>query len=186
MSEDCLGLNIWTPAVHGERKLAVLVFLYGGHFTNGSSATRLYWGDNLARRGLVVVTFNYRLGVLGFLAHPELSAESPLHVSGNYALLDCIAALAWVKRNIASFGGDPANVTLLGQSAGAYLVSELMASPLTQGLFVRAIGMGGADMGLAGAPGGCHSRNARKRPVWRSQTHLVQRLSPACVCCRRR
>jgi para-nitrobenzyl esterase len=152
-SEDCLGLNIWTPANHGNEKLAVMVFLYGGHFTNGSSAPRLYWGDSLARKGVVVVTFNYRLGVMGFLAHPDLSAESPQHVSGNYALLDCIAALAWVKDNIAAFGGDPANVTLFGQSAGAYLASELMASPLAKGLFIRVIAMSGADMGAAGSPG---------------------------------
>jgi para-nitrobenzyl esterase len=150
-SEDCLGLNIWTPTNPTNKKLAVMVFLYGGHFTNGSSATRLYWGDSLARKGVVVVTFNYRLGVMGFLAHPELSAESPQHVSGNYALLDCIAALNWVKNNIGAFGGDPANVTLFGQSAGAYLGSELMASPLAKGLFIRVIGMSGADMGTAGS-----------------------------------
>ena len=150
-SEDCLGLNIWTPANPTNKKLAVMVFLYGGHFTNGSGATRLYWGDSLARKGVVVVTFNYRLGVMGFLAHPELSAESPQHVSGNYALLDCIAALTWVKNNIAAFGGDPTNVTLFGQSAGAYLGSELMASPLAKGLFIRVIGMSGADMGAAGS-----------------------------------
>jgi para-nitrobenzyl esterase len=152
-SEDCLGLNIWTPANHGSQKLAVMVFLYGGHFTNGSTTPRLYWGDTLARNGVVVVTFNYRLGVMGFLAHPDLSAESPQHVSGNYALLDCIAALAWVKANIAAFGGDPANITLFGQSAGAYLASELLASPLAKGLFIRIIGMSGADMGAAGSPG---------------------------------
>jgi para-nitrobenzyl esterase len=153
MSEDCLGLNIWTPAHHTDKKLAVMVFLYGGHLTNGSSAPRLYWGDSLARKGVVVVTFNYRVGVMGLLAHPQLSAESPQHVSGNYALLDCIAALKWVKENIAAFGGDPANVTIFGQSAGAYLASELMASPLAEGLFNRVIGMSGADMGVAGSPG---------------------------------
>ena len=152
MSEDCLGLNIWTPARQDGEKLAVMVFLYGGHFTNGSSSTRLYWGDGLARKGVVVVTFNYRLGVLGWLAHPELTAESPRHVSGNYAILDCVAALTWVKNNIAAFGGDPDNVTVFGQSAGAYLASELMASPLAKGLFARVIGMSGADMGTAGAP----------------------------------
>jgi para-nitrobenzyl esterase len=153
MSEDCLGLNIWTPARHTDARLAVMVFLYGGHFTNGSSAPRLYWGDNLARKGVVVVTINYRVGVLGLLAHPELSAESPQHVSGNYAILDCIAALNWVKNNIESFGGDPGNVTIFGQSAGAYLASELMASPLAKGLFRRVIGMSGADMGAGGSPG---------------------------------
>ena len=152
-SEDCLGLNVWTPATHANEKLPVMIFMYGGGFKNGSSAPRLYWGDTLARKGVVVVTFNYRLGVLGFLAHPELSAESAHHVSGNYALLDCIAALTWVKDNIEFFGGDPANVTLFGQSAGAYLSSELLASPLGRGLFIRIIGMSGADMGVAGSPG---------------------------------
>jgi para-nitrobenzyl esterase len=153
MSEDCLGLNVWTPAARGTAKLPVMVFLYGGGFVNGSSAPRAYWGATLAKRGVVVVTFNYRLGVLGFLAHPALSAESPNHVSGNYALLDCIAALAWTKRNIAVFGGDPGNVTLVGQSAGAYIASELSVSPLASGLFQRVIGMSGADMGVAGSPG---------------------------------
>jgi para-nitrobenzyl esterase len=153
-SEDCLGLNIWTPATRADEKLAVMVFFYGGGFKNGSSAPRLYWGDTLARKGVVLVTVNYRIGVLGFLAHPDLSAESPQNVSGNYAILDCIAALQWVKDHIAAFGGDPANVTVFGQSAGAYIGSELMASPLANGLFVRVIGMSGADMGVAGSPSG--------------------------------
>jgi len=152
-SEDCLGLNIWTPATRADDKFAVMVFFHGGGFKNGSGAPRLYWGDTLARKGIVLVTLNYRIGVLGFLAHPELSAESPQKVSGNYAILDCIAALEWVKNNIAAFGGDPANVTVFGQSAGAYIGSELMASPLANGLFVRVIGMSGADMGIAGSPG---------------------------------
>lgn len=153
MSEDCLGLNIWTPAGQPDEKLPVLVFLHGGQFTNGSTRPRLYWGDALARRGLVVVTVQYRLSVLGLLAHPELSAESPHQSSGNYALLDCIAALAWVKAHISAFGGDPGRVTVLGQSAGAYIASELMASPLSRGLFKRVIGMSGADMGVAGEAG---------------------------------
>jgi para-nitrobenzyl esterase len=152
-SEDCLGLNIWTPAARANERLAVMVFLYGGGFKNGSSSPRLYWGDSLARQGIVVVTFNYRLGVLGFLAHPDLSVESVHQVSGNYGLLDCIAALTWVKDNIGAFGGDPANVTIFGQSAGAYLSSELLASPLARGLFTRVIGMSGGDMGAAGSAG---------------------------------
>lgn len=152
-SEDCLGLNIWTPTTRADEKLAVMVFFRGGRFKNGSSAPRLYWGDTLARKGIVFVTVNYRIGALGFLAHPELSAESPHKVSGNYAILDCIAALKWVKDNIAAFGGDPANVTVFGQSAGAYLGSELMASPLANGLFARVIGMSGADMGVAASVG---------------------------------
>jgi para-nitrobenzyl esterase len=153
-SEDCLGLNIWTPATRAGEKLAVMVFLHGGGFTNGSSDVRFFWGDALARKGVVVVSLNYRLGVLGFLAHPDLSAESEHHASGNYALLDCIAALEWVKANIAAFGGDPENVTLFGQSAGSFLASELMASPLAAGLFTRVIGMSGADIGNAGTVGG--------------------------------
>jgi para-nitrobenzyl esterase len=149
-SEDCLGLNIWTPATWVDEKLAVMVFIHGGGFTNASSDLRFFWGDGLARKGVVVVSLNYRLGVLGFLAHPGLSAESEHHSSGNYALLDCIAALQWVKDNIAAFGGDPDNVTLFGQSAGSFLASELMASPLARGLFARVIGMSGADLGDAG------------------------------------
>jgi para-nitrobenzyl esterase len=121
----------------------VLVWLHGGSLTGGSGAVAVYDGAQLARRGLVVVTINYRLGALGLLAHPALSAESPQHVSGNYALLDCIAALHWVRRNIAAFGGDPGRVTLAGQSAGAELVSALMRSPLATGLIHRAILMSG-------------------------------------------
>src|SRR5688572_17814156 len=153
-SEDCLFLNIWTPTTRADEKLAVMVFLHGGGFTNGASDVRFFWGDALARKGVVVVSLNYRLGVLGFLAHPELSTESEHHASGNYALLDCIAALKWVKDNIAAFGGDPENVTLFGQSAGSFLASELMASPLAMGLFTRVIGMSGADIGNAGTVGG--------------------------------
>ena len=149
-SEDCLGLNIWTPAARPDEKRAVMVFIHGGGFTNLSSDLRFFWGDRLAQKGVIVVTLNYRLGVLGFLAHPELSAESAQHASGNYALLDCIAALRWVKDNIDAFGGDPDNVTLFGQSAGAVLASELMVSPLARGLFARVIGMSGADIGDAG------------------------------------
>ncbi len=144
-SEDCLDLNLWTAPAPGSPKRPVLVWVHGGSLTGGSGAVAVYDGAQLARRGLVVVTVNYRLGALGFLAHPGLSAESPLHVSGNYGLLDCIAALRWVRRNIAAFGGDPGRVTLAGQSSGAELVGALMRSPLATGLFHRAILMSGGS-----------------------------------------
>lgn len=143
MSEDCLTLNIWTPAESADEKLPVMVWIYGGGLINGSGSTPLYAGDRLAARGVVVVTFNYRLGALGFLAHPELNRESKHGGSGNYGLLDQIAALNWVRRNIAAFGGDPETVTIFGQSSGSFSVSMLAVSPLTTGLFRRAIGQSG-------------------------------------------
>jgi para-nitrobenzyl esterase len=143
VSEDCLYLNIWTPAHSAQAHLPVMVWIYGGGFFNGSAAMPLYWGDRLARKGAIVVTFGYRVGPFGFLAHPELTRESPHHSSGNYAFEDQIAALVWVKRNIAAFGGDPARVAIFGQSAGAASVSILMASPLAHGLFARAIAESG-------------------------------------------
>jgi para-nitrobenzyl esterase len=143
VSEDCLYLNIWTPARAPAARLPVLVWIHGGGFSNGSASMPLYWGDRLARKGVVVVTIAYRLGPFGFLAHPELTAESPRHSSGNYGFEDQIAALAWVKRNIAAFGGDPGRVTIAGQSAGGASVSILMASPLAGGLFQRAIAESG-------------------------------------------
>jgi para-nitrobenzyl esterase len=142
-SEDCLYLNIWVPARIPDARLPVMVWIHGGGWTNGSASMPLYWGDQLARKGVVVVTFGYRLGPFGFLALPELANESSHHASGNYGLLDQIAALAWVKRNIAAFGGDPGRVTIFGQSAGSDSVSILMASPLAKGLFARAIGESG-------------------------------------------
>jgi para-nitrobenzyl esterase len=137
MSEDCLTLNIWTPA--GACNAPVLVWIHGGSLVIGSSREGFYDGATLASRGIVVVTINYRLGVFGWLAHPGLSAETPLGISGNYGLLDQIEALRWIRRNIAAFGGDPANVTIAGQSAGALSVMYLMASPLARGLFAKAI-----------------------------------------------
>jgi para-nitrobenzyl esterase len=142
-SEDCLYLNIWTPARKADQGLAVMVWIHGGGYANGNASMPLYWGDALAKRGIVVVTIAYRLGPLGFLAHPELTAESSHHSSGNYGLLDQIAALEWVQRNIRAFGGDPGRVTIAGQSAGAMAVSMLMASPRARGLFHRAIGQSG-------------------------------------------
>lgn len=143
MSEDCLTLNIWTPAASASEKLPVMVWIYGGGLLNGSASTPLYAGDQLATRGVVVVTFNYRLGVLGFLSHPDLSKEAKHGSSGNYGFLDQIAALNWVQRNIAAFGGDPDEVTIFGQSSGSMSVSALVASPLAKGLFQRAIGQSG-------------------------------------------
>jgi len=144
MSEDCLYLNIWTPARSEGSRLPVLVYFHGGGFAAGSGAEPRYSGENFARLGLITVTVNYRLGVLGFLSHPELTAESPHKASGNYGLLDQVAALRWVKANIAAFGGDPGKVTIGGESAGSFAVSALMASPLPRGLFRGAIGESGA------------------------------------------
>ena len=141
MSEDCLSLNIWAPAKASSAP--VLLWIHGGALLTGSSADTLYDGTALANSGLIVVSINYRLGVLGYLAHPGLSAESPQGISGNYGLLDQIAALQWVKGNIAAFGGNPANVTIAGESAGALSVMYLMASPPARGLFARAISQSG-------------------------------------------
>ncbi|HEX8601823.1 MAG TPA: carboxylesterase family protein [Pseudoduganella sp.] len=139
-SEDCLYLNVWSGAAAGStEKRPVMVLLHGGALLLGSGAQPNYDGTGLAQKGAIVVTLNYRLGALGFLAHPGLSAESPDRVSGNYGLLDTIAALRWVAANIASFGGDPANVTVYSESAGAQLASVLLASPLAKGLFHRAV-----------------------------------------------
>jgi para-nitrobenzyl esterase len=142
MSEDCLYLNVWTAASVGEKR-PVMVWIHGGGFLGGSSAGEIYDGTELAKKGVVLISFNYRVWKFGFLALPELSQESEHHVSGNYGLLDQIAALQWVKENIAAFGGDPDNVTIFGQSAGSVSVNFLMASPLAKGLFHRAIGQSG-------------------------------------------
>jgi len=149
-SEDCLYLNIWVPAsTKPVVRLPVLVYIYGGGFTIGSSGMALYGGENVARKEAVFVNFNYRLGALGFMAHPELTKESPRNASGNYGLLDQVAALQWIKSNIASFGGDPDNVTISGQSAGSSLVAFLQASPLAKGLIQRAVGFSGSPFGNA-------------------------------------
>jgi para-nitrobenzyl esterase len=148
-SEDCLYLNVWTPSSSGSAKLPVMAFIYGGGWTVGSGSMPLYDGAALARKGVVVVTLNYRLGAIGFLAHPELTAESGHSASGNYGLMDMIAALKWVRDNIDHFGGDPDSVTLYGQSAGAVAISLLEASPAARGLFHRVIGESGA-YGLGG------------------------------------
>jgi para-nitrobenzyl esterase len=144
-SEDCLTLNIWTPAQTASARVPVLIWIHGGGFTAGASAERLFGGEHLAKQGVVFVSVNYRLGALGFLAHPGLSAESSHHVSGNYGLQDLIAALEWVQRNIAAFGGDPRHVTILGESAGAAAVSQLCASPRAKNLFQGAISESGGS-----------------------------------------
>ena len=143
LSEDCLYLNIWTPAVSPKEKLPVFVWIYGGGFSSGSSACAVYDGEEMSKKGIIFVSINYRVGVFGFLSHPELSNESENKVSGNYGLLDQIAALAWINKNIEAFGGDPHKVTIAGQSAGSMSVCALVASPLAKGLFRGAIAQSG-------------------------------------------
>ena len=144
MSEDCLYLNVWTPAKSARERLPVLVYFYGGGFVAGDGSEARYQGESMARKGIVALTVNYRLGVFGFLAHPELTKESPHHASGNYGLLDQNAALRWVQQNIAAFGGDPKRVTIAGESAGSTSVSAQMASPLSKDLIAGAIGESGS------------------------------------------
>lgn len=147
-SEDCLYLNIWTAAKSASEHRPVIVWTYGGAFTSGAGSLAMYDGDALARKGAVVVTYNYRLGVFGFLAHPELTKESEHHASGNYALMDMNTVLRWVQKNIANFGGDPKRVTIDGESAGSMMVSAMVGSSQGKGLFQRAIGQSGAWMGV--------------------------------------
>ncbi|MFI0430980.1 carboxylesterase/lipase family protein [Mariniflexile sp. HMF6888] len=146
-SEDCLYLNIWTPAKTTNDKTPVLVWIYGGGFGAGATSETTYNGKNLAKKGVILVSIAYRVGQLGFMAHPELSAENPENTSGNYGLLDMIAGLQWVKDNIAAFGGDPNKVTIFGESAGGIAVSMLSASPLAKGLFNGAISESGGSFG---------------------------------------
>lgn len=143
LSEDCLYLNLWTAAKTTGEKRPVMVWIHGGAFTSGSGSVPLYDGEEMAKKGVVFVTINYRLGIFGFLAHPWLSEESPHKVSGNYGILDQIAALTWVKNNVAAFGGDTGRITIAGQSAGAFSVNALVISPLAKGLFHRAIAQSG-------------------------------------------
>lgn len=144
MSEDCLYLNVWTPAKSDRERLPVLVYFYGGGFVAGDGSEPRYDGEAMARRGVVAVTLNYRLGLFGFLAHPELSEESPRKASGNYGLLDQAAALRWVSENVAAFGGDPGRITVAGESAGSASVSAQMASPLSKDLIAGAVGESGS------------------------------------------
>jgi len=146
MSEDCLYLNVWTPASAASDRLPVLFWIHGGGFVHGAGSEFPFDGEAMARRGVILVTSNYRLGVLGFLAHPELSAESPTGSSGNYGLLDQAAALDWTRRNIAAFGGDPGRITVFGQSAGAMSVQMLLTSPLTMDKMAGAILQSGGGL----------------------------------------
>jgi para-nitrobenzyl esterase len=172
--EDCLYLNVWAPTDVAD-KLPVMVWIHGGGFTIGAGSVPIYDGAALARQGVVLVTINYRLGPLGFLAHPLLSQESEHGVSGNYGLLDMIAALRWVRANIAAFGGDPERVTLFGESAGSVAVCRLMVSPLAKGLFHRAIAQSG----------GAHGRNRPLRQARRAtepMEHVGERLARILGC----
>ncbi len=143
LSEDCLYLNIWTAAHSSQEKRPVLVFIHGGGFSSGSGSVPIYDGEEMARKGVVFITINYRVGIFGFFSHPQLTAESPSQSSDNQGLLDQVAALEWIQENISVFGGDPGNVTIAGQSAGAFSVNYLVASPLASGLFQRAIAESG-------------------------------------------
>lgn len=147
MSEDCLYLNVWTTSADEEKPKPVMVWIHGGALTRGSGSRPTYDGAALAKKGVVLVTINYRLNVFGYFAHPDLSEESDRNVSGNYGVLDQVAALEWVQQNIAAFGGDPDRVTIFGESAGSWSVNALMATPLAAGLFHRAIGQSGAAFG---------------------------------------
>ncbi|AMR30672.1 esterase [Mucilaginibacter sp. PAMC 26640] len=164
LSEDCLYLNVWTGAKSPAEKRPVIVWIYGGGFGSGGTNVPIYDGEALAKKGVILVSVNYRVGVLGFLAHPELSAESPNHASGNYGLMDQLAGVKWVKNNIAAFGGDPNNVTIAGQSAGSMSVNYLVASPLGKGLFKRAIAESGAVF-LDGPFGGVNLKQAEEEGV---------------------
>ncbi len=152
VSEDCLYLNVWTPTTRNTKNLPVLVYFYGGGFIAGDGSEPRYDGESMAKKGVVVVTCNYRLNIFGFFAHPELSAEASYKGSGNYGLLDQVAALQWVQKNIAAFGGDPKKVTIAGESAGSISVSYQMASPLSKNLIAGAIGESGAGINPTLAP----------------------------------
>jgi para-nitrobenzyl esterase len=161
-SEDCLFVNVWTPAHSADAHLPVVVFIHGGGNVRGAASENQYDGAYLAKKGVVFVNFNYRVNVFGFLAHPELTGESEHHSSGNYALLDQIAALQWVQNNIASFGGDPHNVMVFGHSAGSSNLSSLLASPLARGLFARALLQSGVNLGKVVA---LQTRKGMARPT---------------------
>ena len=179
MSEDCLYLNVWTGADAATERRPVMVYFFGGAFTEGAGSIPLYDGDALAQKGAVVVTMNYRLGPYGFFAHPALTADSPHRASGNYGLADMVASLRWVQSNIAVFGGDPSNVTVFGQSAGAMAIGSLVTSPETKGLFHRAIGQSGAWMGLGPSPAmtaGARAEETGKRVADEAGVTTVEQL----------
>jgi para-nitrobenzyl esterase len=161
-SEDCLTLNVWVPDKHAEATMPVMVWIYGGGFVAGTTSEARQEGSHLAQQGVIVVSMNYRLGVFGFLVHPELAAESGHNSAGNYGLLDQLAVLKWVHDNIAAFGGDPGNVTIFGESAGSFSVSAQMASPLAKGLFQKAIGESGGAFSRSGLSFDAMSARAEK------------------------
>lgn len=150
MSEDCLYLNVWTPAKSADEKLPVAVYIHGGGMETGYSYLNAYDGEAFAKRGVIMVTIAYRLGIFGFMAHPDLAAEDPHHSTGNYGIMDQVAALQWVKRNIAAFGGDPENVTIFGQSAGGMSVQNICGTPLANGLYQHAIMQSGGGLSKNG------------------------------------
>jgi para-nitrobenzyl esterase len=177
-SEDCLTLNVWAPAhTDPHTKLPVMVWIYGGGLNIGATSENRQDGQFLAHRGVIVVSMNYRLGIFGFFAHPELTAESPTHSSGNYGLMDQATALAWVHRNIQAFGGNPANVTLFGQSAGSESVSAQMASPLSIGLFAKAIGESGSEFPRPGRTLPPHAETDQLNAAWAQQIFGSSQLS---------
>ncbi len=182
-SEDCLYLNVWTPAKRAKDKLPVLVWIHGGGFVAGAPAEKLYHGEWLAKKGVVFVSLAYRLGVFGFLADPELSAESPHHVSGNYGILDMIAGLQWVQQNISAFGGNPTKVTIQGESARAAAVSILCASPLARGLFRAAIAESGGTFGPVRANASFGERTGRCPLVMVCSSSLVSCVSGSAFSC---
>ncbi len=161
-SEDCLTLNVWVPDKHADSKIPVMVWIYGGGFVAGTTSESRQDGSHLAQQGVIVVSMNYRLGVFGFMVHPELAKESGHNSAGNYGLLDQLAALQWVHDNIAAFDGDPTNVTIFGESAGSFSVSAQMASPLAKGLFQKAIGESGAAFSRSGLSFDAMSSRAEK------------------------
>lgn len=164
ISEDCLYLNVWTNAKAANAKQPVLVWIYGGGFQSGGSNVPIYDGEAMAKKGIVFVSINYRVGIFGFFAHPELTKESPNHASGNYGIQDQVAALKWVQKNIAAFGGDPNNVTIAGQSAGSMSVNCLVASPLAKGLFNKAIAESGASV-VSGVFGNTNLQQAEENGI---------------------
>jgi para-nitrobenzyl esterase len=176
-SEDCLYLNVWTAAKTADAKVPVMVWIHGGGFVAGASSEPRQDGTFLAQQGVVVVSMNYRLGILGFLVHPELAKESGRNAAGNYGLLDMIAALQWVRDNVATFGGDPGNVTIFGESAGSFAVSDLMASPLAKGLFHKAIGESGAAFSRTGLALETLTAREEKDSKFASTAYGVQTLA---------
>ena len=183
-SEDCLYLNVWTSAANANARQPVMVWIFGGAYTEGAGSTPHNDGENLARKGVVLVTFNYRVGPFGFFSHPELTKESGRNASGNQALADSIAVLRWVQKNIAAFGGNPGNVTIFGESAGAAMVGGLVGSPVGKGPVpprdLRERRMDGPRHGTDDAAGA--GRAGGHRAAWRAAAVAASRRRPRCRC----